>query len=82
MQRTGRVAPSRSTVLVTGESGTGKELVARALHIASDRKEIPLRMHFGYVVTISAAGILKYNINTLVGDRAILDIIAIAGVAL
>ena len=35
----GRVAPSRSTVLVTGESGTGKELVARALHIASDRKE-------------------------------------------
>ena len=37
----GRVAPSRSTVLVTGESGTGKELVARALHIASDRKEMP-----------------------------------------
>jgi DNA-binding NtrC family response regulator len=27
-----RVAPSRSTVLVTGESGTGKELVARSLH--------------------------------------------------
>ncbi len=27
-----RVAPARSTALVTGESGTGKELVARALH--------------------------------------------------
>jgi DNA-binding NtrC family response regulator len=27
-----RVAPSRTTVLVTGESGTGKELVARAIH--------------------------------------------------
>lgn len=27
-----RVAPTRSTVLLTGESGTGKELVARALH--------------------------------------------------
>jgi two-component system nitrogen regulation response regulator NtrX len=27
-----RVAPVRSTVLVTGESGTGKELVARELH--------------------------------------------------
>lgn len=27
-----RVAPTRSTVLITGESGTGKELVARAIH--------------------------------------------------
>ncbi len=37
----GKVAPTRSTVLVTGESGTGKELVARAIHIASDRKDMP-----------------------------------------
>jgi DNA-binding NtrC family response regulator len=28
----GKVAPTRSRVLVTGESGTGKELIARALH--------------------------------------------------
>jgi two-component system response regulator PilR (NtrC family) len=27
-----RVAPARTTVLVTGESGTGKEVVARAIH--------------------------------------------------
>jgi DNA-binding NtrC family response regulator len=27
-----KVAPTRTTVLITGESGTGKELVARALH--------------------------------------------------
>jgi DNA-binding NtrC family response regulator len=27
-----KVAPTRSTVLITGESGTGKELVARAVH--------------------------------------------------
>jgi DNA-binding NtrC family response regulator len=27
-----KVAPTRSTVLITGESGTGKELAARALH--------------------------------------------------
>ncbi|MCI0461136.1 MAG: sigma-54 dependent transcriptional regulator [Gemmataceae bacterium] len=27
-----KVAPSRSTLLITGESGTGKELIARAVH--------------------------------------------------
>ena len=32
-----RVAPRRTTVLVTGESGTGKEVVARAIHALSDR---------------------------------------------
>ena len=31
----GKVASSRTTVLITGESGTGKELVARAIHRAS-----------------------------------------------
>ncbi len=34
-----KVAPTRSTVLVTGESGTGKELVAKAVHAASPRAE-------------------------------------------
>ncbi len=32
-----RVAPSKSTVLITGESGTGKELIARSLHYYSER---------------------------------------------
>jgi two-component system response regulator HydG len=36
-----RVAPSRTSVLVTGESGTGKELVARMIHARSDRTEKP-----------------------------------------
>jgi two-component system response regulator PilR (NtrC family) len=32
-----KVAPTRTTILVTGESGTGKELVARAIHTRGPR---------------------------------------------
>jgi two-component system response regulator AtoC len=36
-----KVAPVKTTVLLTGESGTGKELVARALHELSPRASLP-----------------------------------------
>jgi DNA-binding NtrC family response regulator len=36
-----KVAASSATILVRGESGTGKELVARAIHLASERKDRP-----------------------------------------
>jgi DNA-binding NtrC family response regulator len=36
-----RVAPTKTTIMVTGESGTGKELVAEALHSYSARSEEP-----------------------------------------
>jgi two-component system response regulator GlrR len=34
-----RIAKLDSTVYIHGESGTGKELVAKAIHLASDRKD-------------------------------------------
>ncbi len=34
-------APTRSTILLQGESGTGKELVARAIHLNSNREGEP-----------------------------------------
>ena len=47
-----RVAPTRSTVLLTGESGTGKEVVARALHYNGPRASGPF-------VTIDCAGLAE-----------------------
>jgi two-component system response regulator PilR (NtrC family) len=40
-QLVAKVAPTRTTVLVTGESGTGKEVVARAIHEKGNRREQP-----------------------------------------
>lgn len=35
------IARTKTNVLITGESGTGKELVARAIHMESERKDGP-----------------------------------------
>lgn len=41
LQEVTRAAKSDSNVHIYGESGTGKELIARNLHIASSRKDMP-----------------------------------------
>jgi len=46
----GRVAQTKTNILISGESGTGKELVARAIHQQSPRKDKPF-------VVINCAGI-------------------------
>ncbi|HXY53308.1 MAG TPA: sigma-54 dependent transcriptional regulator [Nitrospirota bacterium] len=41
LEAVSRIAKTDSTVYVQGESGTGKELIARAIHLASDRRDKP-----------------------------------------
>lgn len=39
LEQVSRVAKTDSTVYIYGESGTGKELIAKAIHLASERKD-------------------------------------------
>jgi len=39
LEAVARIALTDSTVYIHGESGTGKELIAKAIHLASDRKD-------------------------------------------
>ena len=52
LERVARVGSSDASVLLLGESGTGKELAARAIHMASKRKDKAL-------VTLECAGLTE-----------------------
>ncbi len=41
LEQVSRIAETDSTVFIYGESGTGKELIAKAIHLSSERKEKP-----------------------------------------
>src|SRR5262245_18158758 len=41
LETVSRIAGTESTVFIHGESGTGKELIAKAVHLASERKDKP-----------------------------------------
>jgi transcriptional regulator with GAF, ATPase, and Fis domain len=50
LSKVSRVGKSDAAVLLLGESGTGKELAARAIHMASSRKDNPM-------VTLECSGL-------------------------
>jgi len=50
LSRISRVGPTEASVLLLGDSGTGKELAARAIHMASPRRQHPL-------VTLECSGL-------------------------
>jgi len=41
LEMVSKIAKTESTVYIHGESGTGKELIAKAIHLASERKNKP-----------------------------------------
>ncbi len=41
LEAVAQIANVDSTVFIRGESGTGKELIAKAIHLASERKDMP-----------------------------------------
>ncbi len=52
-----RIAPTNSRVLIQGPSGTGKELIARQLHLLSDRSDGPF-------TAVNAASMVPQRVET------------------
>ena len=67
-----KVAPTRTTVLVTGETGSGKELVAEAIHELSGRSGGPLvRVNCGSIVpTLLESELFGYEKGAFTGAQS------------
>lgn len=67
-----KVAPTRTTVLVTGETGSGKELVAEAIHELSGRNGGPLvRVNCGSIApTLLESELFGYEKGAFTGAQS------------
>ena len=67
-----KVAPTRTTVLVTGETGSGKELVAEAIHELSGRSGGPLvRVNCGSIApTLLESELFGYEKGAFTGAQS------------
>ncbi|HGH3332310.1 TPA: sigma-54 interaction domain-containing protein, partial [Acinetobacter baumannii] len=63
------IAPSSASVIIQGESGTGKELIAREIHLKSDRKNKPfLAVNCGALVeTLAESELFGYEAGAFTG---------------
>ncbi|WP_151731631.1 sigma-54 interaction domain-containing protein, partial [Acinetobacter seifertii] len=63
------IAPSSASVIIQGESGTGKELIAREIHLKSDRKSKPfLAVNCGALVeTLAESELFGYEAGAFTG---------------
>ena len=63
------IAPSSASVIVLGESGTGKELIAREIHLKSDRKSKPfLAVNCGALVeSLAESELFGYEAGAFTG---------------
>jgi sigma-54-specific transcriptional regulator len=69
LQQVDAIAPSLASVLIHGETGTGKELIAREIHVRSDRRDKPfVAVNCGALVeTLAEAELFGYEAGAFTG---------------
>lgn len=69
LQQVDAIAPSMASVLIHGETGTGKELIAREIHMRSDRRNKPfVAVNCGALVeSLAEAELFGYEAGAFTG---------------